>query len=662
MGRLLRAKYLLIAAALLCAFSALLMWGVIKQTESALSGSNRYDIAWSGANARQELASLGRYLALYAASKNPQDLEKVQLFSEIVKGRVQYLESGKIGVFMAASPERHARVLQFGDMVEVIGRELSALDQDGSIPRALKAIDDALRVLDRIKNEAQIAIADEAANLSAEIARKQFLLNLLLGGLLASCLSLMIILARQNQLLRRTSQAFEKSSEQFAYLAKHDPLTSLPNRAAMKEALDLLSAEQAEEERIGMLVVDLDGFKPINDTLGHLVGDELLICAAQRIRAAIKDWPHSMVSRFGGDEFVVLLRRVVSEEQVHACAQSILSELRQPYEVMSHSIFVDASIGVAIAGLNERKGVEVLRYADIALNEAKQVGRGSITQFDPAMLTGLAERALIEQDLTTALSERQIVPHYQPQVDLVSGQIIGVEALARWYHPVRGVISPAEFIPIAEMSGQIVDLGQAILEQACRDIALLPTPIDLSVNVSAAQLFQDDFPRLVGEALRSSGLPPQRLRLEITETALLSDACKARGTIDQLQAMGITISLDDFGTGFASLSYLRDFGFNELKIDRSFVAGMHDDRKSLALIQTMIELGQRLGLVVVPEGVETREQADLLQAMGCTRAQGYFFGKPVPFEALLRAFKRKDEITEPGFVSAPDRNESGRAA
>jgi diguanylate cyclase (GGDEF)-like protein len=644
MRHLLTAKYLLVAAAVLCAFSALLMWGIIKQTEAALSGSNRYDIAWSGANARQELSSLGRYLALYAAFKNSEDLEKVKLFQEIVEGRVQYLESGKIGTFMAASPERAARVKQFAGLVQLIGQHLVAVDQDDGITKALKAIDDALRVLDRIKNEAQVAIADGAANLSGEIARKQLLLNLLLGGLLASSLLLMSILARQNQLIKRTSEAFEQSSKQFAYLAKHDPLTGLPNRAAMKETLNSKTSDLEMSARIAMLVIDLDGFKPINDTLGHLVGDELLISTARRIEAIAASWEGSMVSRFGGDEFVVLLRKVRSENQVRSCAETILNALRQPYEVMGHSMLVDASIGWAMSGVGESTGTEVLRYADIALNEAKQLGRGSITEFNVQMLDGVAERAVIEQELTIALAQGQIVPHYQPQVDLITGEIIGVEALARWQHPLRGIVSPANFIPVAEMSGQIVDLGRSILQQACIDLSGLPTKIDLSVNVSAAQLFQDDFAEYVSKILREANLLPSRLRLEITETVLLSDANKARCAIEQLQSLGVSISLDDFGTGYASLSYLREFGFNELKIDRSFVADMKDDRKSRALVQTMIDLGARLNLVVVPEGIETKEQVALLREMGCRRGQGYLFGKPVPLQILARNLKYKDAI------------------
>jgi diguanylate cyclase (GGDEF)-like protein len=455
----------------------------------------------------------------------------------------------------------------------------------------------------------------------------------------------MSILARQNQLIKRTSEAFERSSEQFAYLATHDPLTGLPNRAAMKETLNSKTSDLEMQAPIAMLVIDLDGFKPINDTLGHLVGDELLISTARRIEAATAHWEGSMVSRFGGDEFVVLLRNVPSEDQVRSCAEMTLNALRQPYEVMGHSMLVDASIGWAISKEGESTGTEVLRYADIALNEAKHLGRGSITEFNVQMLDGVAERAVIEQELTIALAEGQIVPHYQPQVDLITGEIIGVEALARWQHPVRGIVSPASFIPVAEMSGQIVDLGRSILQQACFDLSRLPTKIDLSVNVSAAQIFQDDFAEYVSKTLREANLSPSRLRLEITETALLSDANKARWAIEQLQSLGVSISLDDFGTGYASLSYLREFGFDELKIDRSFVADMQDDPKNLALVQTMIDLGARLNLVVVPEGIETKEQADLLRQMGCKRGQGYLFGRPVPLQILLRNLKYKDAIS-----------------
>ena len=635
---MLQAKYLLVTAALLCGVCALLMSAVIQQTESALSDSERYDIAWSSATARQELSSLGRYLASYAAFEDPDDLQKVALFYEIVEGRIRHFQSGSIGAFMSASAERQARIAQLEDMITTIGSDLESLDDEASFRRAVERVEDALLVLDRIKNEAQVAIAEDAAALSAEIARKQSTLNILLGGLLASCLLLMIMLAKQNRLLKRASDAFERSGERFAHLARHDQLTGLPNRSAMKEALGQLATEPVRGERIGMLVIDLDGFKPINDTLGHLIGDELLVEAASRIREATADSKGSLVSRFGGDEFVVLLRRLVTQEQALECARDILAALRKPHEVRSHSLMVDACIGLAIGSLEGTEPVELLRHADIALNEAKRVGRGSITVFDNAMLEKQAERARVEQELTLALADHQIVPYYQPQVDLATGGIIGFEALARWHHPTRGVIAPASFIEVAEMSGQIVDLGRSMLEQACRDLSQLPVHIDLSVNVSAAQLFQDNFPDFVHDVLRRTGIVPGRLRLEITETALLSDATKAREAIGELRVLGVLISLDDFGTGYASLSYLREFGFDELKIDRSFLRAMQSDLKSLSLIQTILDLGRRLDVSVVPEGIETEEQAALLRSMGCRRGQGYLFGKPAPFDVTLGKF------------------------
>ncbi len=259
------------------------------------------------------------------------------------------------------------------------------------------------------------------------------------------------------------------------------------------------------------------------------------------------------------------------------------------------------------------------------------------------------------------MAEQQIVPYFQPQLDLLTGDIVGVEALARWHHPTRGIVSPANFIPVAEMSGQILELGRSILHQACSALTCLPAAIDLSVNVSAAQLFQDDFPEYVSAVLLETELPPQRLRLEITETALLSDAGKARWAIEQLQSLGVSISLDDFGTGYASLSYLREFGFNELKIDRSFVANMQDDQRSRALVQTMIDLGARLNLMVVPEGIETKEQAALLREMGCERGQGYFLGRPVPLNTLLRNLEYQNGIGTADMRTS-SRSNGGKAA
>jgi len=655
MGTLLKVRYVLVAAALLFGFSALLLSGIIRQTEAAVASSGRYDIAWSGANARQELSTLGQHIGAYLAFKRPEDREKVDLFYTIVHGRLDYLRHGTFGEFMSGTRQRQQRLGELQAEIYDIGGLLPQLDDALAARRVLDKIEKAARVLDRIKNEAQAAAAGETTQLAADMAHKQTLLNILLAGLLGSCLLLLGTLARQNRLLGRASESSARKSREFAHLASHDALTGLPNRAALKNALSSVLDDAGSSERLGMLVIDLDGFKPINDTLGHMVGDELLISAARRIEAAVADGCDALVSRFGGDEFVVLLRKLEQDDDAQFHARAILAELRKPYEVNGHALIVDASIGVATASGEDALGAQLLHHADIALNEAKHRGKGTVALFTPAMLETLSRRAQIEQELTSALANGQIHPHYQVQVDLGTGRIVGLEALARWQHPRRGTVLPADFIAVAEMSGQIVELGRAMLEQACQDLRVLPEHMEISVNVSAAQLFQDDFAAFVERVLEETGLEAGRLTLEITETAMLSDAGKAKEAIAKLKALGVSMSLDDFGTGYSSLSYLRDFGFDELKIDHSFVKAMGTDLKSLSVVQAIIDLGKKLEVEVVPEGIETAQQAALLRALGCGRGQGYLFGRPEPIAvvmALISGDLQHEDLPAPSAASA----------
>jgi diguanylate cyclase (GGDEF)-like protein len=387
---------------------------------------------------------------------------------------------------------------------------------------------------------------------------------------------------------------------------------------------------------VAVLMIDLDGFKPINDILGHMAGDALLSSVASSLSQAVAVTQGGMAGRMGGDEFGVLASPIDGEATLQRLIGGILAALDRPHAVDGHQVSVNATIGYAVADSPDIPPAELLNRADLALTRAKVTRKGHACAFDAAMDDELAARRQMESDLAEADIQAEIEPYYQPIVDLASGDIVAVEALARWRHPTRGMIPPTDFIPVAESSGRIVDIGRIMLEKACRDAMRMPDHVSVAVNVSAVQLLRMDVPTVVFDTLRASGLDPSRLKLEITESAMIGDAKSARDLLLCLRAMGVRVALDDFGTGYSSLSYLKGFSFDELKIDRSFVVAVQDDQRSMAIVHTIVSLARNLDMTIVAEGIEGLDQAVLLEAAGCLRGQGYFFGQPAPIETLLK--------------------------
>ncbi|HXW24349.1 MAG TPA: EAL domain-containing protein, partial [Xanthobacteraceae bacterium] len=413
------------------------------------------------------------------------------------------------------------------------------------------------------------------------------------------------------------------------HLARFDALTGLPNRTILRNCMDEALAGCRPDRMCAIHFIDLDQFKQVNDTLGHSRGDLLLVAVAERLRTAVRD--SDVIARFGGDEFVVLQSSVKSPEEASALATRILRALRGTYELDGHVVMVSASSGISIAPRNGTDADRLLRNADMALYRAKSERRGTWRWFEPEMEADAQARRNLELDLRSATESDAFDLYYQPLFDLRTRRIVACEALLRWPHRERGMVSPAEFIPVAEEMGLIVEIGNQVLRKACLECGRWPDDVRVAVNLSSIQFGRSNIPALVRETLAATNLPARRLEIEITETTLLQDTRRTRAELRQLEALGVSISLDDFGTGYSSLSYLHSFPLHKVKIDQSFLQDLGDNERRLTLLRGMARLSAELGLRVVIEGVETEEQLALVAAEDSVdEVQGYLLGRPLP--------------------------------
>ncbi len=427
--------------------------------------------------------------------------------------------------------------------------------------------------------------------------------------------------------------------DRITHLAHYDALTDLPNRALFHEQLKRELARIAPGEQLAVLYIDIDEFKSVNDTLGHLIGDELLKSVAASLGRCVRDT--DFVARLGGDEFAIVQTGIRTADDVTGLVTRVLDTIREPYECLGHQVTTDASIGIALAPQHGTDLDQILKNADLAMYAAKSAGRRTYRFFEPEMDARVRARRMLEMDLRQAISDGAFEVHYQPCVNLRDNKITGCEALLRWRHSERGMISPAEFIPIAEETGLINQLGEWVLTTACAEATTWPDHIKLAVNVSPVQFKSSTLALKIVAALAASGLPASRLELEITEAVLIRDDEAALAILHQLRAIGVGIALDDFGTGYSSLSYLQRFPFDKIKIDRCFVNDIAEPDGSSCIVQAVVNIAAARQMTTTAEGVETQQQRELLRALGCAEMQGYLFSPAKPAADIRRLFHRE---------------------
>jgi diguanylate cyclase (GGDEF)-like protein/PAS domain S-box-containing protein len=420
----------------------------------------------------------------------------------------------------------------------------------------------------------------------------------------------------------------KQAEAQIAHLAHFDPLTGLANRALFGKDIErVLARAQRQGRQFALLCLDLDRFKAVNDSYGHIAGDQLLIEVASRLKKCVRK--NDVVARMGGDEFAIL-QDIDRPEDAQNLAARIVDTMKMPFLLPCATVEIGASVGIAVSPTDGLDAHNLLSRADLAMYRVKSQGRNGWCFYQPEMDEQLLHRLEMEQDLKTALEKGEFELFFQPLLDLTSSEVVSFEALLRWHHPVRGMVPPSEFIPIAEDCGLIGLIGEWVVKTACVKAAAWARPWRVAVNISAVQFRHKSLVRLVKQALAESGLPPQRLELEITESVILSDEKHNLAILKDLRAWGVRIAMDDFGTGYSSLSYLRTFPFDKIKIDQSFVRDLPQDRNALSIIRAITDMAQSLDVRITAEGVETEAQMDALKALNCHEAQGFLIGRPAP--------------------------------
>jgi len=447
--------------------------------------------------------------------------------------------------------------------------------------------------------------------------------------------------AQLEERVKERTQQLETANSQLSEMAFRDPLTWLPNRALLMERLrKALSQQQTNpEDQFAVLYLDCDRFKPVNDSLGHQAGDDLLIAISQRLGSVLRQ--EDLLVRLGGDEFVILLDNLVDSWSATQVADRILKSFTLPFNLRERDVSVSFSIGIVLDCSTYCDPEELLRDADAAMYQAKASGKDQYQIFEPSLYQTVCRRLQLEMDLRQAIQRQELALHYQPIVELTTGNIVGVEALIRWHHLTQGLIPPDRFIPIAEETGFILKLGNWALREACRHLRqwqkqhIVTSSFSVSVNVSAHQFAQPDFVKQIDEILAETQIDPQCLKLEITETVIMQDTAFVTDNISGLQQRSIQLSIDDFGTGYSSLSYLHSFSVENLKIDRSFIHRMHKSKNNFGVVTAIVQIAKAMRMNLIAEGIETSEQLAQLKVLGCQFGQGYLFSKPLPSEDMV---------------------------
>ena len=560
---------------------------------------------------------------------------------EVAKSRLsEVIDDLDVAIERASSPRVRERGQEIRELVVKLDQ---ATLESPELPMRFSAIQNAMEQLAQGMSAIGLHAHDDIEAVSDKA-------NMLL---LASVLVSLVLVTLVLIMLRRVIG--ERTLAHMTYMATYDALTGLPNRALLRSQMqNALRGHRTIDGAFAVLSLDLDRFKNVNDTLGHPVGDTLLVEVARRIKETLRTT--DMVARLGGDEFVIMQMPSRGAMEAGALADRVVSVVSAPYFINEQRIIIGASIGVALAPTDGEHVEELLRNSDIALYRAKADGKGVYRYFPPEMNAVMQSQRLMELDLREATENNEMKVFFQPLMDIETGQLSACEALVRWIHPTRGAVSPAEFIPLAEENGLIVQIGEHVLRTACREAVTWQNNVKIAVNLSAVQFRSGSLPALVASILDETGLEPSRLELEITESVLIAEKCEVMRTLTELRALGVRIALDDFGTGYSSLSYLTNFPFDKIKIDRTFVCDVMERPDSAAIIRAILTLAGSLNLSTTAEGVEKVEELDWLRAHGCNQAQGFLFSKAVP------ALDLRMWMGAAGALQAPERPARDRAA
>ncbi len=613
---------------------------LVHERQSELQKLTRYTDSWSIAQIVSEYMRLEAHLGSYALGVEGVDRDDVRLRLEIMMGQIKPLQQGEPSEFIRKDARRRATIESLIAILYQLDKQLDTIT-----PQQTKPILQRMGELDGpMTGLASMSLAQDIniVNLTHDkIQNLYFIYSIISILLITMCISLGLLMLRQNNNLRRahvrmkllandlqaSKEKLQVQNRRLQYDAYHDSLTGMPNRLSFWQKLqEIVNQVRPYNGSAVVMLFDLDNFKDVNDTLGHDSGDKLLQDLASRLSFFRKT--SETLYRLGGDEFA-LVSCDLSEEQALARATVIREKISQPYQVYDSLINIDACIGIVISDRETRTDY-LYKCADLALYEAKKEGPGTVQIFRPGMLQRLQENKSFEDDLQQALDNGEFRVYYQPIADTMSGEIYGYEALVRWFHPVRGMVPPTLFIPVAEKIGMINPLGEWVLKTACEEAASWSSPLKVSVNVSPVQLINSSLTDTVISVLKHTELDPHRLDLEITESDVFNENTRSLEILSQLRELGIQISIDDFGTGYSSLSRLSYFPFDKIKIDRSFVINIPAQKDDLDIVRLIISMGKSLHMRIVAEGVETDEQLKSLQQLGCDLVQGYLIGKPGP--------------------------------
>ncbi|MBN9672121.1 putative bifunctional diguanylate cyclase/phosphodiesterase [Roseibium aggregatum] len=604
----------------------------LHDTQSETIGRTmQYDAAWNGANGRLEFYQLIASAQKFLLDPSETNLRDTELRYDILVSRISVWEGEGFQAFLGTRPDLREVFNELKHSLTDLESSLRDLSDPARLETFLATLEDLKPNLDRLASEAYRGNLELNATAHADLLESFRLEALFFIGVLSFETLLLVIALLQNNSLSAANRRIRKNAEELAFLAHNDSLTGLPNRDYFKDILKETGNTDAQDHEIAVFALDLDGFNVINDTVGHSGGDALLTAVAERLkRRAVRLDSRNVVARLGGDEFLLLVHKGHGAPGFDEIAGSIIDWFSEPFRTEAGNMLVHASVGYTVVTPNEEDPQNILKDADLALNAAKAGGRGGIAKYDLDMRQLLEQRTWIEKELDFARWRNEIVPYYQPQIDLESGEVVGYEALARWDHPRRGLLGPDAFIKIAEISGDIAWMGEGILRAACTDIQQISTTARVSVNLSIAQLVGTDIVSTVKRVLEETGLPPRRLTLEITESIAMLNEDLIFDALRELQKTGIAIALDDFGTGYSSLSKIGQFRWDELKIDKSFVPENQGNEVLFAIVEFLRKISRQIDCKLVVEGVETEAQRDLFAKLGCQIAQGYLFGQPAP--------------------------------